>query len=92
MLRLEQAGFEAQGFGRELPSGEQLRGTQVLYHCAGIAHRAASEADYEEYNYRATLDLAGRAESAGVSRFVFLSSVNAEQAADSYGYWKYRTE
>jgi nucleoside-diphosphate-sugar epimerase len=66
--------------------------TRVVFHAAGIAHRAASPADYEAVNYRATLDLAARADAAGVIRFVFLSSVNAGPTAEPYGYWKWRAE
>ena len=89
---LEERGVELEQTGREAPADEQLQGTQLVFHAAGIAHRAASPADYEVFNYRATLDLAARAQAAGVSRFVFLSSVNAAPAADPYGYWKWRTE
>lgn len=90
--RLQQAGYDVQPCGREAPTDEQLRGAQILYHCAGIAHRAATDADYEAHNHGASLALAKRAEAAGVRRFVFMSSVNAEQATDAYGYWKQRTE
>ena len=78
--------------GREPPSRAQLAGVAIVYHAAGIAHRSADPADYQTCNYRATLDLAHRAADAGVQRFVFLSSVNAGEAAEPYGYWKWRTE
>ena len=64
----------------------------ALFHAAGIAHRAASPADYEACTHRATLALARRASAAGVHRFVFLSSVSAGPDAGPYGYWKWRTE
>ena len=89
---LAERGVELERTGREVPVDEQLQGTQVVFHAAGIAHRAASPQDYETFNYRATLDLAARAAASGVGRFVFLSSVNAGPAADPYGYWKWRTE
>ncbi len=89
---LERQGLAVETCGREPPTEAQLQGVQALYHCAGIAHRAASEADYEEHNYRASLALAERAAAAGVRRFIFLSSVNAAEAGDAYGYWKSRTE
>lgn len=90
--QLEQAGLVVERCGREAPADDQLQGARILYHCAGIAHRAASEADYEAFNFRASLELAARAEAAGIRRFVFLSSVNAEDTGEPYGYWKQRTE
>jgi UDP-glucose 4-epimerase len=90
--RLRARGLQVECCGRELPGQEQLVGIQLVFHCAGIAHRAASEAEYEAHNYQATLALARRAADAGARRFVFLSSVNASEAEDPYGYWKQRTE
>ena len=80
--RLEARGRSVERCGREAPGDAQLDAAAILYHCAGIAHRAASEAEYETYNYRATLALAERAAAAGIRRFVFLSSVNAAESED----------
>jgi UDP-glucose 4-epimerase len=90
--RLTARGCRVERCGREYPSPQQLLGTAVAFHCAGIAHRAASWEDYETHNYRASLELAGRCREAGVRRFVFLSSVIAADPADAYGHWKLRTE
>ena len=90
--RLDGHGAVVERTGREAPSDDQLSLVGVLFHVAGIAHRAASPADYEAFNHRATLALAERANEAGVGRFVFLSSVNAGPDAEPYGYWKWRTE
>jgi UDP-glucose 4-epimerase len=90
--QLAQRGVEVAETGRESPSDEQLSGCSVLFHAAGIAHRAALPADYEAFNHRATLALAARACAASVRRFVFLSSVSAGPDAGPYGYWKWRTE
>ncbi|MEE4661851.1 MAG: NAD-dependent epimerase/dehydratase family protein [Halieaceae bacterium] len=77
---------------RNAPADSQLADCKTVIHCAGIAHRAASEHDYKTVNYQQTLDLAERAAAAGVSRFVFVSSVNAALEHDTYGRWKRRTE
>jgi nucleoside-diphosphate-sugar epimerase len=70
----------------------QLKGVDVVYHCAGIAHQHANEEDYQQVNYAATIALAHRAQAAGVRYFVFLSSVKAESADTPYGYYKQQTE
>ncbi len=62
---------------RELPGATLLAGTDTVFHLAGIAHRRAPEEAYEALNHRATLELARRAERAGASCFIFLSSVKA---------------
>ena len=78
--------------GRAPVEPEILQGVEVVYHCAGIAHQAASTADYERVNHKASLQLAAAAAAAGVRRFVFLSSVKAAESGGPYGYWKWRTE
>jgi len=90
-----------------LPSAEQLRDVDVVFHLAGIAHQHAPESAYVELNERATLALARRCQQAGVGRFVFLSSVKAMGPArhaepraesdclppeDPYGQSKWRAE
>jgi UDP-glucose 4-epimerase len=90
--RLDERGVDVARTGRELPTDEQLADTKVIYHLAGIAHRAAAPGDYEAVNYRATLDLAARAAAFGARRFIFVSSVNAGPEATAYGYWKWRAE
>jgi nucleoside-diphosphate-sugar epimerase len=61
----------------EAPGDELLQGVDVVFHLAGIAHQNASESAYHELNYLATVRLARQAAQAGVSCFVFLSSVKA---------------
>lgn len=92
---------------QSLPSAEQLRGVDVVFHLAGIAHQHAPDSAYVELNERATVALAARCQQAGVGRFVFLSSVKAMGPArhrepraendclapeDSYGRSKWRAE
>lgn len=90
--QLEARGVGIERCGREAPSDSQLVGVQAVFHCAGIAHRAAAAEDYETHNYKATLSLARRCADADVVRFVFLSSVIAVDPVDAYGRWKLRTE
>ncbi|MCB1706651.1 MAG: NAD-dependent epimerase/dehydratase family protein [Halioglobus sp.] len=54
-----------------------LQGVDVVFHLAGIAHQQASPAAYTALNYRATTRLASLASAAGVTCFVYLSSVKA---------------
>ncbi len=54
-----------------------LQGVDVVFHLAGVAHRQGGGDDYRRVNYQATLDLASAAARAGVSSFVFVSSVKA---------------
>jgi nucleoside-diphosphate-sugar epimerase len=90
--QLQARGMQVERCGRESPGPGQLDQVAVVFHCAGIAHRAASWQDYETHNYRASLGLAARCSEAGVKRFVFLSSVIAADPVDAYGHWKLRTE
>jgi nucleoside-diphosphate-sugar epimerase len=89
------------------PDDEMLRGVDVFFHLAGIAHRQERESAYDELNYRATVRLARLASAAGIRCFIFLSSVKAmgsppsaamrsESActlpADAYGLSKWQAE
>ena len=89
------------------PAGDLLRGVDVFFHLAGIAHRKAGTAACEALNHRATVRLARLAADAGVRCFVYLSSVKAmgppnttgartEQdrtlPTDAYGLSKWRGE
>ena len=60
-----------------------LAGTDAVVHLAGIAHRRGGQGDYEAVNHRAVIQLARQAAQAGVSNFVFLSSVKAMGTAAS---------
>ena len=60
-------------------SAEALSGVSCIVHCAGLTPKgggldAESEAEYDEANVIATRDLAELAVTAGVHRFIFLSS------------------
>ena len=90
--QLQSRGLEISSTGREAPSPDQLASTQLLYHCAGVAHQSASLADHKQGNYLAVLDVAERAAAAGVGRFVFISTVKASAEGGPYAYWKWRAE
>ena len=55
-----------------------LTDVDVVIHCAGIAHRSASSADYDRVNVRLTVHLANQAVRNGVSRFIFLSTAKVQ--------------
>ena len=50
-------------------------GFDAVYHVAGIAHRKeAPDSLYEQVNYKLAVEVAERAEKAGVGQFIFMSS------------------
>ena len=51
-----------------------------VIHCAGLAHRRASEAAYRAINIEAAGRLAEAAAASGVSHFIYLSSLNVVPA------------
>ena len=65
--------------GDDLPRGV-FDGVTAIIHCAGLAHRQAGERDYQRLNVEASSDLARRAIEAGVSHFVYVSSLNVVPA------------
>lgn len=65
--------------GDDLPE-DVFDGVSVVIHCAGLAHRHADERDYQRINIEATLDLAQHAMEAGVSHFIYVSSLNVVPA------------
>jgi nucleoside-diphosphate-sugar epimerase len=48
---------------------------KTIIHLAGCAHKNFSENEYEKINYKATENLVRQAASAGVKRFIFISTV-----------------
>jgi nucleoside-diphosphate-sugar epimerase len=59
-----------------------LEGVDAVIHCAGIAHTSGvPEADYRAVNTAGTVALARAAQTSGVRRFVFLSSIRAQCGA-----------
>ena len=65
--------------GDDLPWDVFDRVSAVI-HCAGLAHRQADERDYQRINVEATSHLARRALEAGVSHFIYVSSLNVVPA------------
>jgi nucleoside-diphosphate-sugar epimerase len=59
---------------------DPLAGTDAVVHLAGIAHAGPGipEQRYDRVNHHATAALAAAARDAGVSRFVFVSSLRAQ--------------
>ena len=89
---LEQRGMPHATSRRELVAASQLANIDVLYHCAGLAHREAAESEHRAANYEAVLAQAEAAATSGVERFVFISSVKAEGGSGAYSYWKRQAE
>ena len=63
-------------------SKEALKGVDIVFHLAGIAHDSSKQQDQQEdkyiaVNYRASEKLAELAVVSGVKKFIFLSSVKA---------------
>jgi nucleoside-diphosphate-sugar epimerase len=59
------------------PDESLLRGVDVFFHLAGVAHQHAIQSSYEALNHRSTVRLARLASAAGINCFIFLSSVKA---------------
>lgn len=62
-----------------------LEGLSTLVHCAGLAHNRSAPHHYERINHRATMALADAAATAGVRRFIFISTLNVVPAASASG-------
>ena len=71
----ESAVFYDMSSDKPLPAA-LFEGVSGIVHCAGIAHRRAATHDYRRLNVAATVRLAQAAAAAGVSQFVFVSSMN----------------
>lgn len=97
---LEAAGYGVRGLGRgvgpladwrqaDLTRPASLAGVCVdcdaVIHLAGVAHTRASGADHRAVTVEGTRALLAEARAAGVTRFVFVSSIKAECAQDEYG-------
>ena len=60
-----------------------LEGLSTLVHCAGLAHNRSAPHHYERINHRATMALADAAVTAGIRRFIFISTLNVVPAASA---------
>lgn len=58
------------------PAGALLADVSCVIHCAGVAHRYASDSDFRRINVEGTVRLAKSAVAAGVPHFVYVSSMN----------------
>ena len=77
---IEAHGHDVRRIRRDDLEGPDLSGIDVVVHCAALAHQPRSAnltfKDYERVNHRLTIDLARKAISDGVRRFIFLSTIN----------------
>jgi UDP-glucose 4-epimerase len=62
-----------------------LCNTEVVVHCAGVAHTNSSSEEYKAVNIDGTLNLARQALKVGIRKFIFISSVkvNGERTFSS---------
>ncbi len=96
---LDAAGVTVRGLGRtastkcewwcaDLTRTESLRGAcadiDVVFHLAGVAHTRARGSEHAEVTVAGTHALLAEARSAGVRRFVFVSSIKALCSDDEY--------
>jgi UDP-glucose 4-epimerase len=73
--------------GGSVDSLQLVAGVDAIIHLAGIAHIGPGipEADYHRVNYGATAALANASKSAGVERFIFMSSIRAQCGPSATG-------
>lgn len=76
---LQEAGLPSLPLSRSDLAQADFSGVETIIHCAALAHRTGKERPDEEafdtVNHRLVVDLANRARSAGVKRFVFVSTI-----------------
>jgi nucleoside-diphosphate-sugar epimerase len=92
---LESRGYEVRGAGREVVAlADAFRGCDAVVHLANIAHDSARPALLWRVNVEGSARAAELAAAAGARRFVYLSSVKAENpaATDRYGAAKLAAE
>jgi UDP-glucose 4-epimerase len=89
---LQGQGIELVCSGRQTVAGEALADVHTLFHCAGVAHQSASEAEHETGNFTAVLQQAHACLAAGVGQFVFFSTVKAAAQGNPYSVCKWRAE
>lgn len=72
-------GHEVLPLSRNDLSDPDFSGVETLVHCAALAHRTGAErpdaATFDAVNHRLAVELAVRAKTAGVRRFVFVSTI-----------------
>ena len=72
-------GHEVLPLSRNDLSDPDFSGVETVVHCAALAHRTGAErpdaATFDAVNHRLAVELAVRAKTAGVRRFVFVSTI-----------------
>ncbi len=80
----------------DVASADEIRGTaeacDVIFHNAGIVSEPAGGPSFEEVNVRGTQNIVREAERAGVRRFVYISSLNADKGNSNYHQSKLKGE
>jgi len=69
---------------------EKVQGVDVIIHLAAIAHtNIVSDEDIVNTNFNATVELANQAGACGISRFIFLSTINVNIDSDDFNAFTY---
>jgi nucleoside-diphosphate-sugar epimerase len=90
---LEARGQEVRGAGRDVTAlAQALRGCDAVVHLANIAHARVEAELLRRVNVEGTARAAQLAADQGVRRFVYLSSVKANEPQDAYGHAKLAAE
>src|SRR5688572_18373322 len=90
---LEARGHEVRGAGRDVTAlTEALPGCDAVVHLANIAHARVEAELLRRVNVEGTARVAALAADQGVGRFVYLSSIKANQPQDAYGQAKLAAE
>ena len=90
---LEARGHEVRGVGREVVAlANAFRGCDAVVHLANIAHARVDAELLRRVNVEGTARAAALAADQGVRRFVYLSSVKANEPKDAYGHAKLAAE
>ncbi|MBX8814247.1 NAD-dependent epimerase/dehydratase family protein [Ochrobactrum sp. MR34] len=80
VVYLREQAHEVQIIARHELSEPDFSGVECVIHCAGIAHRsgknAADPSEMDAVNHRLAVALAEQARTAGVKRFIFVSTIN----------------
>ena len=80
VVYLREQAHEVQIIARHELSEPDFSGVECVIHCAGIAHRsgknAADPSEMDAINHRLAVALAEQARTAGVKRFIFVSTIN----------------
>lgn len=87
---------EVEAFSGDVGDRDSIRGSadgcDLVLHIAGIAHEEPPEVTFAAVNVEGTRNLVDEASRAGVSRFVYISSLGADRGTSDYHRSKFAAE